>query len=600
MKKNLFTTLLTTCPILFFSQVGINTQTPHPSSVLDIQSDTKGLVVPRLTTAAANTLAATASEGLVVFDKDRKVFIGWDGTKWQNLGYEEINTVPSATNVTISGNYTSGSVLTGNYTFSDAESNPDNATALIWKRADDASGTNMVTIASATAQNYTSTSADLNKYIQFCVTPGSLVGASPGLQKCSAWGGPVGANQAPTASGVSITGTAIQGQTLTGTYTYNDAEGNVQGTSTFRWTRSDNASGANETTIPGATGSSYILAAADINKYIKFYVTPIAATGTLMGTETGSGFTGAIASLPQTSVQFSSASSTVSEGVGTTTLVLSITNPSTTNSTSVDVFISGGTGSLADINNYTTQTVTFPAGSSANQTVTITVTDDSLVEGNETIQFGLQNVTGGNNNSANASGILTNTLTITDNDVAAPITLAAWDTNGLSLCGTSPFAPATIASNISVGGFTLGSGVSATGCASSTWGGSNWTTTSVLNTAISTNDFFTYSINANTGNTLSLSSIDMYATRTSAGPTLSQIQYSIDGGSTYNNIGSAITISTSVSLYTIDLSLISALQNVPSSTTIRFRVVNYSASGTGNFYIGNNIGNDYIIKGYVN
>jgi len=296
MKKNLFTTLLTTCPILFFSQVGINTQTPHPSSVLDIQSDTKGLVVPRLTTAAASTLAATASEGLIVFDKDRKVFIGWDGTKWQNLGYEEINTVPSATNITISGNYTSGSVLTGNYTFSDAESNPDNATALIWKRADDASGANMVTIASATAQNYTSTSADLNKYIQFCVTPGSLVGASPGLQKCSAWGGPVGANQAPTASGVSITGTAIQGQTLTGTYTYNDAEGNVQGTSTFRWTRSDNASGANETTIPGATGSSYILAAADINKYIKFYVTPIAISGTITGTETGSSYIGPVTS----------------------------------------------------------------------------------------------------------------------------------------------------------------------------------------------------------------------------------------------------------------------------------------------------------------
>lgn len=297
MKKNLFTALLTACPILFFSQVGINTQTPHPSSVLDIQSDTKGLVVPRLTTAAANTLAATASEGLVVFDKDRKVFIGWDGTKWQNLGYEEINTVPSATNVTIAGNYTSGSVLTGNYTFSDAESNPDNATALTWKRADDVSGTNIVTIASATAQNYTANAADLNKFIQFCVTPGSLTGASPGLQKCSAWGGPIGANQAPTATGVSITGNALQGQTLTGNYTYNDTEGNTQGISTFRWTRSDNASGANETTIAGANAVTYVVGPGDVGKYIKFYVTPIATSGTITGTETGSAFRGPVLNL---------------------------------------------------------------------------------------------------------------------------------------------------------------------------------------------------------------------------------------------------------------------------------------------------------------
>lgn len=297
MKKKLFPVLLVTCPVLLFSQVGINTQTPHSSSVLDLTSDTKGFLLPRITTAAATSLSGTASEGLVVFDKDRKIFIGWDGTKWQNLGYEEINTVPSATNVTISGNYTIGSALTGNYTFSDADSNPDNASALVWRRADDASGTNIATIASATAQNYTTVAADLNKFIQFCVTPGSLTGASPGLQKCSAWGGPVGANQAPTASSVTITGNAIQGQTLTGNYTYNDAEGNTQGTSTFRWTRSDDASGVNETTIVGANATSYVVGPSDVGKYIKFYVTPVATSGTITGTETGSAFRGPVSNL---------------------------------------------------------------------------------------------------------------------------------------------------------------------------------------------------------------------------------------------------------------------------------------------------------------
>lgn len=297
MKKKLIIIILATFSHIILAQVGINTQTPHTSSLLDLNSDTKGLLLPRISTAAANNLSNTASEGLVVFDKDKKAFIGWDGTKWQNLGYEEINTVPSATNVTISGNYTIGSVLTGNYTFSDAESNPDNASALIWKRADDALGTNIAAIASATAQNYITGAADLNKFIQFCVTPGSLAGASPGLQKCSAWGGPVGANQAPVATGVTISGNAIQGQTLTGSYTYNDAEGNTQGTSTFRWTRSDNASGANETTISGANGITYTVGSGDVGKYIKFYVTPIATSGTITGAETGSAFKGPVVNL---------------------------------------------------------------------------------------------------------------------------------------------------------------------------------------------------------------------------------------------------------------------------------------------------------------
>lgn len=297
MKKNLSVLILSLCFTTTIAQVGINTTTPHPSSILDLTSSTKGFLLPRITTAAATSLSGTASEGLIVFDKDKKAFIGWDGTKWQNLGYEEINTIPSATNLTISGNYTTGSVLTGNYTFSDAESNPDNASALIWKRADDALGTNITAIASATAQNYITDAADLNKFIQFCVTPGSLVGASPGLQKCSAWGGPVGANLAPTAAAVIITGNAIQGQTLTGSYTYNDAEGNTQGVSTFRWTRSDNASGANETTIGGANTTSYVLGPGDMGKYIKFYVTPIATSGTITGTETGSAFKGPVVTL---------------------------------------------------------------------------------------------------------------------------------------------------------------------------------------------------------------------------------------------------------------------------------------------------------------
>ncbi|MFC6269323.1 hypothetical protein [Frigoriflavimonas asaccharolytica] len=66
--------------------VGINTSSPHSSSVLDVNSSSKGLLLPRLTSAAISTLSATAAEGLVVYDKDKKLFLGWDGTRWQILG----------------------------------------------------------------------------------------------------------------------------------------------------------------------------------------------------------------------------------------------------------------------------------------------------------------------------------------------------------------------------------------------------------------------------------------------------------------------------------------------------------------------------------
>jgi hypothetical protein len=85
----------------------------------------------------------------------------------------------------------------------------------------------------------------------------------------------------------------------------------------------------------------------------------------------------------------------------------------------VQVAITGGTGSAADVNNYTTQTVTFPAGSSANQTVTLTVTDDILVEGTETVIFTIQNITGGQGTPVIGSNN-PYTLTITDNDLLPP------------------------------------------------------------------------------------------------------------------------------------------------------------------------------------
>ena len=118
-----------------------------------------------------------------------------------------------------------------------------------------------------------------------------------------------------------------------------------------------------------------------------------------------------------TLVQFSSSSATVGEGDGTYDLTLSITNEDGTNPTECEVALT--TGDAADVDNYTTQTVTFPAGSSTDETITLTITDDTEYEGDETLTFSIQNVTGGDGATAGSPSDFD--LTITDNDPAVEL-----------------------------------------------------------------------------------------------------------------------------------------------------------------------------------
>ncbi|MFK5914032.1 MAG: hypothetical protein QM484_06630 [Woeseiaceae bacterium] len=108
-----------------------------------------------------------------------------------------------------------------------------------------------------------------------------------GLQACSGGGG--AANVAPVVSAVSITddngGTATYKDSLTATYTYNDVDGDAEGTSTFTWLR-------NGTAITGATASTYTLTLLDSEQAITLSVTAIASAGTTTGNqETSSAIT---------------------------------------------------------------------------------------------------------------------------------------------------------------------------------------------------------------------------------------------------------------------------------------------------------------------
>ncbi|MDQ2769447.1 MAG: hypothetical protein M3Y54_02975, partial [Bacteroidota bacterium] len=62
------------------AQVGINTPTPNASSVLDLVSTSKGLLVPRMTTAQRTAIASPAT-GLLVYQTNGTTgFYVYDGS----------------------------------------------------------------------------------------------------------------------------------------------------------------------------------------------------------------------------------------------------------------------------------------------------------------------------------------------------------------------------------------------------------------------------------------------------------------------------------------------------------------------------------------
>jgi len=161
--------------------------------------------------------------------------------------------------------------------------------------------------------------------------------------------------------------------------------------------------------------------------------------------------------------------------------------------------------------------------------------------------------------------------------------------------GPSPFNPTLKDSNVTVGGWRRGSGVASRGTgAASGWGGTGWSR-SDLAAAAGASQFVRLTAKANAGFELSLSDIAAYnVRRSSSSPTTGQWQYSTNG-TTFTNIGSAITwgsngTSSGNSQSLISLSGITALQNVPDTTTVTFRVVNWGASSVSGAWYFNGAG----------
>ena len=64
--------------------VGIGTNSPDPSAVLELSSNEKGMLVPRMSTFLRLSITAPAT-GLLVYDSDLSLFYFYDGSQWKAL-----------------------------------------------------------------------------------------------------------------------------------------------------------------------------------------------------------------------------------------------------------------------------------------------------------------------------------------------------------------------------------------------------------------------------------------------------------------------------------------------------------------------------------
>src|SRR5690242_756725 len=83
--------------------VGIGTATPHNSAILDVQSTSKGISLPSMTTAQRKAVP-NPKTGLLVYDIDKNTIYMFDGGQWLALLFSASEAlVPPITRVASDG-----------------------------------------------------------------------------------------------------------------------------------------------------------------------------------------------------------------------------------------------------------------------------------------------------------------------------------------------------------------------------------------------------------------------------------------------------------------------------------------------------------------
>lgn len=177
--------------------VGIGTTTPHSSSILDVQSNNKGFLPPRMTQAQRNAIT-NPEAGLIIYCTDCFELQLYNGSSWVALTAGVPNQMPYTSYVILNGYTLVGHTLTGTHSYYDADNDPQGTSIYKWYRADDISGTNQVQIIGETTTTYNLQAADDTYYIALSVTPIAQTGFNPGLPVMSDFVGPIAVNTVPS------------------------------------------------------------------------------------------------------------------------------------------------------------------------------------------------------------------------------------------------------------------------------------------------------------------------------------------------------------------------------------------------------------------
>jgi len=187
------------------------------------------------------------------------------------------------------------------------------------------------------------------------------------------------------------------------------------------------------------------------------------------------------------------------------------------------------------------------------------------------------------NGNYEAAASVDQTLTVT----LAPSTIIAWQFNGAS-GSESTYNATTNNSNCNTAVLSRGSGTSSSTLGNA-FAGFNFDQSSLAN-AVTNNDFYQFTLNAKAGYKVSLSTLNVRLRRSGSGSPDEYIwRYSLDG-TNFTSIGTFVTFTSTadgVDQTPIDLSGITALQNVSNSNTITFRLYAWSGTtSTSTFSIG--------------
>lgn len=186
------------------------------------------------------------------------------------------NAPPSLDRVWVSGDAVCGGTIAATPEgYHDPEADPCAFFSYQWLLSDSPLGLGAAALSNAAAAKLTLPDEAGGRYIACVVTPVAQSGAGPGNSLCSSWI-PVTRPMAPVAQEVRIVGAAECGLALTGVYRYHDADGDLEGSSRYRWYRGADPDHCDEV-IDGADERSYVPGENDRGKYLRFEVQPMAA-----------------------------------------------------------------------------------------------------------------------------------------------------------------------------------------------------------------------------------------------------------------------------------------------------------------------------------